>query len=88
MSYGFTTPAQAYEVVRSNILKCDRQRVQGNEALNHRVYAIMSQPFWAVIENSLIDGFNDVPRPDIVEAVAVLFTQVSFDDTQEEEQDG
>jgi hypothetical protein len=80
MSYGFLTPDAAHEVIRSLLLKGNGKVVQGNVALRYRVYAIMAEPFWALIENSLIDAFCDVPRPDIVEAVAMRLTKEQFDD--------
>lgn len=45
--------------------------VQSNIALSYRTFPVHSRTFWGLIENTLIVGAGDVPRPDVVEKVAV-----------------
>ena len=82
---------RALEVIRSLLLKggigeSGTALVQGNIALEYRVYRVHSVQFWCLIENELIDAFMDLPRPDLVEAVAVEIehkARAGFDDLSE-----
>lgn len=82
---------RAVEVVRSLLIKGGIDEngcavVQGNIALDYRVYTVHDVPFWALIENNLLDGFMEVPRPDLVEAVALeieAMARAGFDDLAE-----
>ena len=64
--------------------------VQGNIALGYRKYRVADRPFLAVIANAILDGFMEVPHPDLIEAVALeigLMAKAGFDDMAELEPD-
>ena len=83
--------SHAVEVVRSLLLKGGIDEagcvvVQGNIALNYEKYRVADRPFLAVIATAILDGFREVPRPDLIEAVALEIGRMAiagFDDMAE-----
>ena len=60
-----------------------RAYVQGNAALAYRTFEVHSRAFWSLIENNLVDTTGDLPRPDLVENIAVEIERLcreGFDD--------